>query len=120
MLESDLPGSVDYDSQGRQQPGISDALMKWANSHQVSVDAAAEKSNFSYPAALLILGDTGDRRAIPLLERALSSKNYNLHVAATSGLILFGDPESVPLMIAACTRDPLDVAMASAARLAWS
>jgi HEAT repeat protein len=55
---------------------------------------------------VLLLGETGDPRGIPLLRRALQSHNYQIVAWAAKGSALIQDKQSIPLIIAAVQRAP--------------
>lgn len=68
---------------------------------------------------MLELADTGDPRGIPLLRRALQSRNYMIAVFAAKGLVQIQDKDSIPLIIAACQRASTGFASEIAKSLIW-
>jgi hypothetical protein len=74
-VESDAPAVVNFDVQGK-STGLSPKFVAWAVAHKLSPNEAAENAEYFIPGEVAMLGLTGDRRAIPLLRRALESPNY--------------------------------------------
>ena len=62
---------------------------------------------------------TEDRRAIPLLNRALLSRDPLIQAEAAEGLALIGDKASIPLILEACRKAPAHVAGLIAASLVY-
>jgi len=90
---------------------IAPEFLAWAKSQGIPVDSSAldstlEDAIYIVPGRLLQLGMTGDKRAIPVLRRGLSSTNYMIQVSAAEGLAELKDNESIPLIIEACERAP--------------
>jgi len=118
-VESDAPDPT-YDAQGKDTQGkLSPEIVAWAKAHNVSADSAAEDALFVLPGKVLLLGEVGDPRGIPLLQRALQSPNYMIEVAAATGLAQVQDKNSIPLIIEACWRAPADAATAIAGSLVF-
>jgi len=67
---------------------------------------AAEDAMYWFPGKVMLLGLTGDRRAIPLLRQALLSPNHMIEAAAAEGLAEIQDKDSIPFIIEACKRAP--------------
>lgn len=109
-VNSNAPDFVNRDAQGNEVPGLSPAFIAWAKASNTSPDAAGEDAVYIYPGEVMLLGATGDKRAIPLLRQALSSPNYLIEAAAAKGLAETQDAASIPLIIAACKKAPSDAA----------
>jgi HEAT repeats len=122
-LESDAPDFMNFGVQGKPAPGPSPAFIAWAKAHHVPPNGpngnAAENSVYIFPGEVMLLGGTGDPRAIPLLRRALSSPNHMIEVAAAEGLAELEDKESIPLIIDACKRAPAEAAEVIARSLVY-
>jgi len=101
-LEDPPPLSPPPDAQGQEQPEPSPAFLAWTKAHNVSDEDAV----FDYPIPISFLAHTGDRRAIPLLRRALMAPNFLMQSEAAAGLASLQDKASIPLIIAACKTDP--------------
>lgn len=104
-LDSDPPDPFDVDAQGR-ETGISPRIEEWARATRQAPPAALENATAVYPAYVVLLGGTEDRRAIPLLNRALLSRDHLIQAEAAEGLALFGDKASIPLILEACRKAP--------------
>jgi hypothetical protein len=122
-IESDAPDFMNYDAEGKSSSGPSPAFTAWANAHNVPPNgpdgSAAENSVYIFPGEVLLLGGTGDARAIPLLRRALSSPNHMVEVAAASGLAELQDKDSIALIVEACERAPAEAASVIAESLVY-
>jgi HEAT repeat protein len=109
-LESDAPDFMNFESDGKTSKGPSPAFVAWAAARNVPPNGpngtAAEDSMYTFPGRIILLGLTGDGRAIPLLRQALSSPNHMIEIAAAEGLAELQDKESIPLIIEACERAP--------------
>lgn len=118
-VKSDAPDVADYDAQGKDVPRLSPKFVAWAEAHNLSPNIAAENATYILPGEVMLLGGTGDRRAIPLLRQALLSPNYLIESAAAEGLAQIGDEASVPLIISACKGAPADPASGIAESLVY-
>jgi HEAT repeat protein len=81
-------------------------LQVWADAHSVSVNTAFQYARYDIPGKILRLATTGDPRGVPLLRRALQSRNYLIVAWAAKGLAQIQDKQSIPLIIAAAQRAP--------------
>jgi hypothetical protein len=105
-VDSDLPDPF-HDSHGKatgRQP--SQEFMTWTQAHHVGLSTAVSSWTYDLPGKVLLLGETGDPRGIPLLQRGLQSHNYQIVAWAAKGLALTQDKQSIPLIIAAIQRAP--------------
>lgn len=109
-VESDAPFFMIIDPHGKMLPGPSPEFVAWAQAHNVPVMEAGEQSVYVLPGELMLLGSSGDSRAVPLLQKALSSPNYFIQVAASLGLADLKDKASIPLITEACKRAPAEAA----------
>lgn len=114
-LEGDPPEYLSYDDQGKAGPGPSLESVDWARSHNLPPAAIEEEELLIRPAEVALLGRSGDPRAIPLLRRALRSRNYQIVIAAAKGLAAIQDKDSIPVIMDACKRAPAGAAAAIAA-----
>lgn len=109
-LESDAPDFLNFDPQAKTGTGPSPEFVAWAKAHNVPPNgpngSALENAMYLFPGKVLLLGLTGDRRAIPLLRQALLSPNHMIEIAAAQGLAEIQDKESIPLIIEACKKAP--------------
>jgi hypothetical protein len=113
-IDSDMPEYLNYDAQGKNIPGPSRQFTDWAELHNHSGPAFEAEAIVELPAAVALLGRTGDRRAIPLLRRALLSPNYGIQAQGARGLAKLQDTDSIPLIVEACRRAPAGAAAAIA------
>jgi HEAT repeat protein len=114
-LTSDAPNPWRYDAEGEAVPGPSSEFLAWAKAHRLSPDPAL----IELIGGVAFLGSTGDRRAIPILRRALLSPIYMNEIAAAKGLAEIQDKDSISDIIAACQKAPAEPARAIAQSLAY-
>jgi hypothetical protein len=105
-VDSDVPDAMFSESQGRLVP-LGPELQAWADAHNVSLNAAGIHARYDFPADVMYLAMTGDPRGIPLLQRALQSRNYLIVIWAAKGLAQAQDKNSIPMIIAAAHRAPI-------------
>jgi HEAT repeat protein len=79
---------------------------QFKRAHHVSVSTAFQYARYDIPGKVLQLATAGDPRGIPLLRRALRSRNYLIVTWAAKGLAQIQDKQSIPLIIAAAQRAP--------------
>jgi HEAT repeat protein len=115
----EAPDFWSYDSQGKLVPGPSPEFIVWVKAHKLSPAEMGEWPQYSIPGPVMLLGLTGDPRAVPLLRRGLLSPNHMVETFAAKGLAEIGDEGSVPFMIEACKRAPPDAATAIAMSLVY-
>ncbi len=108
-ISSDAPDPQAFDSKGKALQGPSAEYIGWANRHGLSVDAADEVITLNR-AKIAFLGKSGDRRAIPLLRQALSSRDSIIQAYAARALAELNDIGSIPLIIQTCRAVPADAA----------
>jgi HEAT repeat protein len=117
-VDSDVPDALFSDPLGKTVDQNSE-LQAWAQAHNVSANTAAQSALYDLPGKVFELADTGDPRGIPLLRRALQSRNYMMAVWAAKGLAQIQDKNSIPLIIAACQGAPTGFASEIAKSLIW-
>jgi hypothetical protein len=119
-IEDDAPFVLSYDENGKSRnTSPSPDFLDWAATHHVSVSEAAANQMYNYPGAIMDIGMTGDPRAVPILRRALLSRNFLIEAEAARGLAKLQDKDSIPLIIEACNRAPLEAATAIALPLVY-
>lgn len=107
-VNNDAPSFWDFDEKGKVLPGPSARFVAWAQAKGIPLDVAGEDAMYKLPGPVAMLGETGDPRAIPLLRRALLSRNFMIENEAALGLAEAKDKGSIPLIIQACERAPSD------------
>jgi hypothetical protein len=109
-VNSDAPDPASYDSKGKPLPGVSPEFQAWADAHKLPHAGLWDMFRYVLPGPVLLLGMTGDPRAVPVLRRGLLSPNYIVESSSAKGLAQVGDKASVPLIIEACKKAPPDAA----------
>lgn len=105
-VDSDIPDPF-RDSEGKlTNQDLSPDFKAWTQAHHVDVGSAFEQVTIYLPGKILLLGETGDPRGIPLLQRALQSHNYLIVAFAAKGLVKIQDRRSIPLIISATQQLP--------------
>ncbi len=113
-LSSDVPDIQQFDANGKTSSSDpSPKFLAWAKAHNLTPEAAEQRMALN-DTAVLLLGESGDRRAIPLLRQGLSSQDSILQVFSARGLAQLQDKASIPLIVAACEQAPAGVAAAIA------
>ena len=112
-IESGAPDFQIYDSEGAASGKPAPEFVAWAKAHNLTEESAEYESVFP----IGILGATGDRRAIPLLRRALLVPNHMAESVAASALAMLKDKDSMPLIVEACKRAPSNAKSAIALSL---
>jgi PBS lyase HEAT-like repeat len=100
------PQQIDRQDPDALRKEVTPEFLEWAKSRGISLNLAAQEAMQTIPGRLLKLGMTGNKRAIPVLRRGLSSSNFMIQVSAAEGLGELKDNESIPLIIEACERAP--------------
>jgi HEAT repeats len=120
VLVNDPPTPVDYDVNGTAiSDQLSKKLVEWANKHQLSVQDAWRYTMIDASEAIMNLGSSDDKRAIPILRSALGSQDDFIKIAAAQGLAQLQDTESIPEIIKACETSPKDAAASIAQSLVY-
>src|SRR5258708_23201486 len=81
-------------------------LQLWADAHNLSVKTAGQYARYDFPSKMLPLAMTGDPRGVPLLQRALQSRNYLIVAWAAKCLAQIQHKQSIPLIIAPAHKAP--------------
>jgi HEAT repeat protein len=110
-VESGAPYPIRFDAEGKMMPRqYTPELLQWAKDRNISPGDAGQMALYDIPGRVLMLAGAGDPRGLPLLRQAMSSPNYMIQVWAAKGLALLQDKESIPAIIDACQRAPVDMA----------
>lgn len=119
--ESDAPFPREMDASGKMVvPGKYTAeFQTWATDQKVSLVDAANNVVYGLPGRMIPLVMTGDRRGLPVLKRALQSRNYSIQYRAAQGLALLRDKESIPTIINLCEKAGAEFAPAIARTLVY-
>lgn len=88
---SDLQNLKDFDYSGKARPLSSPLFIAWAGLHKVSIEIANEDAKFNFSGYILMLGDSADLRAVPLLRPALQFPNTTVEATAAEGLAKLHD-----------------------------
>ncbi len=107
-VESDAPDFMNMDPLAKDSAGPSPGFIAWANAHKLDAKEAGKDLSFS-TLGLMLLGSTGDRRAIPLLRQGLLSPNHHIEYVAALGLAELQDKDSIPYIVQACEAAPGDL-----------
>lgn len=107
-LASDTPDPfVGMEDPADPSPPCSDSsFIAWSKTHNLSVKEACKQALSAIPKKLRPLADTGDPRAIPVLQEAMRADNFMMQMIAVNGLVLTQDHDSVSLIIDAIHRAP--------------
>ena len=98
---------------------FSPAFLDWAKDQGLPLGDAGQKVMYELPGKVILLGETGDPRGLPLLRQAMSSPNYMIQIMAAKGLAKLQDKDSIPIIIAACQRAPAGMSPAIAEALVY-
>lgn len=105
-VDSDIPEPFPHSRGVPKAEELSPDFKAWAQAHQLDVSSAIQIVISDFPGRILLLGETGDPRGVPLLQRALHSHNYFIVDQAAKGLAKIQDKDSIPLIIAAMQGAP--------------
>lgn len=105
-VDSDVPDPFPIANTNPKDPQLSPDFKAWVEAHHVDVSDTVRSWTYDLPIKMMLFGETGDPRGIPLLRRALQSQNYQIVAWAAKGLARIQDKESIPLIIAAVQRVP--------------
>jgi len=110
-VENGPPYPIRFDAQGKIMPHqYTPELVEWAKSRSISPGAATQIALYEIPGKVFLLAETGDPRGLPLLRQAMYSPNYMIQEVAAKGLAKLQDKDSIPMIIGACQRAPVDMA----------
>jgi len=106
-LSEDAPDPFGMEGvSGHTSPCTSEAFLNWAKNRNLTHDEACKEAMQGVPEKFRPLADAGDRRAIPVLQKALNAQNSLIQVMAAHGLVLTGDRDAITLVIEAIERAP--------------
>ena len=74
-------------------------FLAWAKAYDRTPEAACKVATIDAPFGLRSLAETGDPRAIPILQDALRAQNFMIRIIAARGLIMTHDRDSMTLII---------------------
>jgi HEAT repeat protein len=119
VIESDVPFPVTIGAEGKEAQGkLAPEFTAWAKAHNLSPEETAKAAyNSVYPIKMGLLANTGDPRAIPILRRGLLARDFMVEAASATGLVMLKDRDSIPLILEACKRAPVEMAGAIAMSL---
>lgn len=108
--ESDSPPfPMELDASGRLVRGkISSEFEAWAKKTNTSAGDAYQNYMYGMQLRMLPLVVTGDPKGLPIFRKVLTSRNYFVQARAAEGVALLRDNDSVPLIIDACSKAPLE------------
>jgi hypothetical protein len=110
ILDSNAPGPMAFDAQGKELPGVSAAFEAWVDANSLDPPSALQNATIVYPGYIILLGLTEDPRAVSLLRGALASPNCLIAAQASEGLALLKDEGAIPLIVDAARRAPSNAA----------
>lgn len=118
VLDKPSPYPIRMDADDKEVRQISPAFDAWVDANRLNPPEALQNATVIYPAYMLLLGQTADLRAIPLLRRALSSSNYLIAASASEALVDLKDEDSATAIADAAEKAPKDAAQLIAEPLA--
>ena len=108
---SDAPFPLAFDAEGKAVPRqLTSEFVAWAAANKLTPADASHEQIYALPVDLTFLAMTGDPRGLPLLRRALTSRNYFIQAVAAKGLARLQDTSSVPAIIDASRNAPAQAA----------
>jgi hypothetical protein len=114
---SDVPCPVDSFDHANPPAVPGNALIFWAQSHDVEITAALRLAAIEMPAAIEALGEAGDPRALKILLRGLRSPDCYVVSDAAFGLARLHDIRAVDELIQAAQTNIQEVRLAIAKAL---
>lgn len=112
-IESDMPWILTYDAQGKTIRGkFSDDYLAWCKKKGVAPESLTEDSLYGAQQDIRAIAETGDKRAIPWLVKALDSKNPMVVIKAVQGLAKFQHKAALEKILAVCETAPSEVSSA--------
>jgi hypothetical protein len=118
VLQDPPPTPFDLDANGI-ATAPSSTFSEWAKKHNMSVEMAFYNATTEALGAITYLGLSDDPRAVPILRKALASKNYLIQAKAARGLANLHDTASVPAIIRVCQNAPKQTASVIAESLVY-
>jgi HEAT repeat protein len=108
--ESDAPYPLNVLAAKADNEIIAPEFKAWASARNLSVEEATNLVMMDLPRGLAPLAHTGDPRGVPLLRKALTSRNFIIASLAAAGLAQARDKGSIPMIIDACKKAPPNLA----------
>ena len=116
-IASDAPESVEYDKEGNSiKDHLNPAFLRWCEDNQL-LPQDCKQAVTPHGFDVLLLGQTKDRRAVPILRKALTVANGGIVWAAVQGLAGMNDTASIPLIASSIKRFPPKIAPLIAAAM---
>lgn len=116
-IASTAPVSVGYDKEGNAiTDHLNPAFLRWCEDNHLALQDRKE-SVTPYGFDVLLLGQTKDRRAVPILRKALVVTNDGIVWSAVRGLAGMNDTDSIPLITSSLQRFPPNIAAGIASGL---
>lgn len=106
LLDHPYPNPMGIDPKSNQWNGVSSEFSAWAQANHADPEQAFDDAVYIHPSYIALLGFSGDKRALPLLRRALLSPNYLIEARASQALARLQDEESVPKILEAADKAP--------------
>lgn len=109
-IERDVPFPMKFDENGKVIRGeMSEAFLAWCDKHQIEPGERVSTFIYKDPVPVMILAQSGDPRALPLLLRGLASPNFYIVAKAAHGLGLIGDARAIDPLVQAIEKAPEEV-----------
>lgn len=99
-----FPRGYRYSDKSPGGDGTSPEFLAWAKVEGVSPEQADLDAFYGDPSSMMLVAETKDSRALPLLREGLRSRNPIVQIVAADGLADMRDKASLPLLIAAANR----------------
>jgi HEAT repeat protein len=116
-IESDAPSPRCLGSPANCPQGHPPEYVAWAKAYNIASPSRDEAALYGLWGKVDLI--FGDPRGIPLLRKALQSPNYEIVSSGAQGLAQMHDKDSIPLIIEACKRVPVEVARSIASSLRY-
>jgi hypothetical protein len=105
-VDSDEPWPDALGTDGADTNITSPAFLGWVQKNHTTTEIAKENAFVNYPLRVGVLAECPDKRAAPLLIRALGSPNYILRAQASEGLLRLEGRGAAPAILAAAAATP--------------
>jgi hypothetical protein len=110
-VNDDAPFPLRFDAAGRMIPkDLAPEFLTWTAARKVDPTAASWDQVYGMPGRLLMVVQSHDPRGLPLLRKALTSRNHYVQAQGARGLAILKDQQSIPQIIDACLKAPADIA----------
>lgn len=119
-IESDMPMPLLLDDKGQIIRGKPNpAFLAWCKKNNVDPNAGFEQYVYKSQGDIELIAEVGDKRAIPLLMKALNSSNIYAASRAAMGLARRQHKDAIKPMLAICEKAHPEVAASVAEALAF-